>query len=80
MNHHKFIEFYDVRAAESALRALNKMDIAGKQIKLEPGHPRFETCWLYPLFFVNLISSLICSSLCDFFLYFMCAYKMISRR
>ncbi|BAT73162.1 hypothetical protein VIGAN_01062400 [Vigna angularis var. angularis] len=39
MNHHKFIEFYDVRAAESALRALNKIDIAGKQIKLEPGHP-----------------------------------------
>ncbi|TKY60530.1 MEI2 1 [Spatholobus suberectus] len=39
MNHHKFIEFYDVRAAEDALRALNKIDIAGKQIKLEPGHP-----------------------------------------
>ncbi|XP_027341266.1 protein MEI2-like 1 isoform X4 [Abrus precatorius] len=44
MNHHKFIEFYDVRAAEAALRALNKIDIAGKQIKLEPGHPRFATC------------------------------------
>ncbi|KAL2342826.1 hypothetical protein Fmac_004111 [Flemingia macrophylla] len=40
MKHHKFIEFYDVRAAEAALRALNKIDIAGKQIKLEPGHPR----------------------------------------
>ncbi|KAL5174155.1 Protein MEI2-like 1 [Glycine soja] len=39
MNNHKFIEFYDVRAAEAALRALNKIDIAGKQIKLEPGHP-----------------------------------------
>ncbi|PIN11160.1 Apoptosis-promoting RNA-binding protein TIA-1/TIAR (RRM superfamily) [Handroanthus impetiginosus] len=36
---HKFIEFYDVRAAESALRALNRSDIAGKQIKLEPGRP-----------------------------------------
>ncbi|KAK4488723.1 hypothetical protein RD792_004503 [Penstemon davidsonii] len=35
----KFVEFYDVRAAESALRALNRSDIAGKQIKLEPGQP-----------------------------------------
>ncbi|PIA27335.1 hypothetical protein AQUCO_08000010v1 [Aquilegia coerulea] len=34
--HHKFIEFYDVRAAEAAFRALNKSDLAGKQIKLEP--------------------------------------------
>ncbi|KAL3818741.1 hypothetical protein ACJIZ3_004646 [Penstemon smallii] len=33
--HHKFIEFYDVRAAESALRALNRSELAGKQIKLE---------------------------------------------
>ncbi|KAG2706426.1 hypothetical protein I3760_05G103400 [Carya illinoinensis] len=38
-SHHKFIEFYDVRAAEVALRALNKSDIAGKQIKLEPSRP-----------------------------------------
>ncbi|GMN54924.1 hypothetical protein TIFTF001_024044 [Ficus carica] len=37
--HHKFIEFYDVRAAESALRALNRSDIAGKRIKLEPSRP-----------------------------------------
>ncbi|KAG6686074.1 hypothetical protein I3842_11G000900 [Carya illinoinensis] len=37
--HPKFIEFYDVRAAESALRALNRSDIAGKQIKVEPSHP-----------------------------------------
>ncbi|KAF7840223.1 protein MEI2-like 1 isoform X1 [Senna tora] len=42
-NHHKFIEFYDVRAAEAALRALNRSEIAGKQIKLEPGHPRGST-------------------------------------
>ncbi|KAI4336395.1 hypothetical protein L6164_014928 [Bauhinia variegata] len=42
--HHKFIEFYDVRAAEAALHALNRSDIAGKQIKLEPGHPRGATC------------------------------------
>ncbi|CAL0330065.1 unnamed protein product [Lupinus luteus] len=39
MNHHKFIEFYDVRAAEAALHALNRIGIAGKQIKLEPCHP-----------------------------------------
>lgn len=38
-SHHKFIEFYDVRAAESALRALNRSDIAGKRIKLEPSRP-----------------------------------------
>uniref|UniRef100_A0A5B7BKU7 RRM domain-containing protein n=1 Tax=Davidia involucrata TaxID=16924 RepID=A0A5B7BKU7_DAVIN len=38
-SHHKFIEFYDVRAAEAALRALNRSDIAGKRIKLEPSRP-----------------------------------------
>lgn len=37
--HHKFIEFYDVRAAEAALRSLNRSDIAGKRIKLEPSRP-----------------------------------------
>ncbi|KAJ3701215.1 hypothetical protein LUZ61_004920 [Rhynchospora tenuis] len=37
--HHKFIEFYDVRAAEAALRGLNKSEIAGKRIKLEPSRP-----------------------------------------
>ncbi|GKV17425.1 hypothetical protein SLEP1_g27939 [Rubroshorea leprosula] len=36
---HKFIEFYDVRAADAALHALNRSDIAGKQIKLEPSRP-----------------------------------------
>lgn len=36
---HKFIEFYDVRAAEAALRSLNRSDIAGKRIKLEPSRP-----------------------------------------
>ncbi|GAV60198.1 RRM_1 domain-containing protein/RRM_2 domain-containing protein [Cephalotus follicularis] len=36
---HKFIEFYDVRSAEAALRSLNRSDIAGKQIKLEPSRP-----------------------------------------
>ncbi|CAK8534535.1 unnamed protein product [Lathyrus sativus] len=37
--HHKFIEFYDVRAAETALKLLNRSDIAGKRIKLEPSRP-----------------------------------------
>ncbi|XP_051125716.1 protein MEI2-like 2 [Andrographis paniculata] len=37
--HHKFIEFYDVRAAEAALKALNRSDIGGKRIKLEPSRP-----------------------------------------
>ncbi|XP_042438039.1 protein MEI2-like 4 [Zingiber officinale] len=35
-HHQKFIEFYDVRAAEAALHALNRSDFAGKKIKLEP--------------------------------------------
>uniref|UniRef100_A0A5B7AHI7 RRM domain-containing protein n=1 Tax=Davidia involucrata TaxID=16924 RepID=A0A5B7AHI7_DAVIN len=37
--HHKFIEFYDVRDADAALKALNRSDIAGKRIKLEPSRP-----------------------------------------
>lgn len=37
--HHKFIEYYDVRAAEAALKSLNRIDIAGKRIKLEPSRP-----------------------------------------
>lgn len=37
--HHKFIEYYDVRAAEDALHSLNRCDIAGKKIKLEPSRP-----------------------------------------
>ncbi|XP_039069382.1 protein MEI2-like 1 isoform X1 [Hibiscus syriacus] len=35
-NNHKVIEFYDVRAAEAALNALNRSNSAGKQVKLEP--------------------------------------------
>lgn len=35
----RFIEFYDVRAADEALRGLNQSDIAGKKIKLEPSRP-----------------------------------------
>uniref|UniRef100_A0A7N0TM79 RRM domain-containing protein n=1 Tax=Kalanchoe fedtschenkoi TaxID=63787 RepID=A0A7N0TM79_KALFE len=38
-NHGKFIEFYDVRAAEAALIALSRFDGAGKQIKVEFGRP-----------------------------------------
>ncbi|CAN8313590.1 unnamed protein product [Cochlearia groenlandica] len=37
--HHKFVEFYDVRAAEEALKALNRCEIAGKRIKVEPSRP-----------------------------------------
>ncbi|KAL5717326.1 hypothetical protein ACHQM5_010350 [Ranunculus cassubicifolius] len=37
--HHKFIEYYDIRAAETALRSLNRTDIAGKRIKLEASRP-----------------------------------------
>ncbi|XP_038683332.1 protein MEI2-like 2 isoform X2 [Tripterygium wilfordii] len=37
--HHKFIEYFDVRAADAALKALNRSDIAGKRIKLEPSRP-----------------------------------------
>ncbi|KAJ1377948.1 RNA-binding domain superfamily [Sesbania bispinosa] len=46
MNNIKYIEFYDVRSAESSLRALNGICIAGKHIKLEPGHPRIATCMM----------------------------------
>ncbi|KAJ6821141.1 protein MEI2-like 4 isoform X1 [Iris pallida] len=34
--HQKIIVFYDVRAAEAALCALNRRDIAGKRINVEP--------------------------------------------
>ena len=49
--HHKFIEFYDVRAADAALKALNRSDIAGKRIKLEPSRPggARRRCTLYSL-------------------------------
>ncbi|CAH9112773.1 unnamed protein product [Cuscuta europaea] len=35
-SHYKLIQFYDSRAAEAAMYALNNSYIAGKQIKLEP--------------------------------------------
>eukprot|EP01116_Phalansterium_solitarium_P016143 TRINITY_DN3681_c0_g1_i3.p1 TRINITY_DN3681_c0_g1~~TRINITY_DN3681_c0_g1_i3.p1 ORF type:complete len:1149 (+),score=205.66 TRINITY_DN3681_c0_g1_i3:190-3636(+) len=37
--HHKFIEFYDVRDAEKAMKFLNKTEIRGKKIKIEPSRP-----------------------------------------
>lgn len=37
--HHKFIEFYDVRDAERAMKLLNKTEIKSKKIKIEPSRP-----------------------------------------
>ncbi|KAL0736382.1 hypothetical protein Bca4012_012592 [Brassica carinata] len=34
-----YIEFFDVRAAEAALRGLNGLEIAGRQLKLTPSFP-----------------------------------------
>ncbi|WJX35106.1 hypothetical protein P8452_23138 [Trifolium repens] len=48
MNHIKYIEFYDVRGAEASLRSLNGICIAGKHIKLEPGHPKNATRMMKP--------------------------------
>ncbi|KAM7487069.1 hypothetical protein LguiB_024553 [Lonicera macranthoides] len=38
-SNHRFIEYYDVRCADAALHALNKSDIGGKRVKLEPSRP-----------------------------------------
>jgi RNA recognition motif-containing protein len=38
-HHDKFIEYYDIRDADAALSALNRSDIAGKQIKVESSLP-----------------------------------------
>ncbi|KAL6634456.1 hypothetical protein ACP70R_027127 [Stipagrostis hirtigluma subsp. patula] len=37
--HHKIIEFYDVRAAEAAVRALNRSELVGKKIRLVTSRP-----------------------------------------
>jgi len=37
--HHKFVEFYDVRNADKAMKALNKIELKGKKIKIEPSRP-----------------------------------------
>lgn len=67
-SHHKFVEFYDIRAAEAALRALNRSDIAGKRIKLEPSRPGGARRWVlskhnnYPFFFfLSLCFPFYCS-------------------
>ncbi|KAB2043497.1 hypothetical protein ES319_D01G021700v1 [Gossypium barbadense] len=36
---HKFIEFYDVRASEAALHALNKTEIAGNLVEIQLSYP-----------------------------------------
>lgn len=36
---HKFVEFFDVRCADKAMRSLNKTDIKGRKIKIEPSRP-----------------------------------------
>lgn len=36
---HKFVEFYDVRDAELAMKKLNKTEIGGKKIKIEASKP-----------------------------------------
>lgn len=54
-SHHKFIEFYDVRAAEAALRALNRSDIAGKQIKLEPSRPGGTRRYVFQAQYLSLV-------------------------
>jgi len=36
---HKFVEYYDIRAAATALHCLNHVEVAGKRIKLEPSRP-----------------------------------------
>lgn len=41
------MEFYDLRAAESALRAWNRGDISGKRIKIESGGSKRWTRHLY---------------------------------
>lgn len=37
--HHKFVEFYDIRDAERAMRSLNKTEVNGKRIKIEISRP-----------------------------------------
>lgn len=37
--HHKFVEFYDVRDAERAMKTLNKTEVNGKRIKIEISRP-----------------------------------------
>lgn len=56
------MEFYDVRAAESALRSLNWSEIAGKQIKLEPGLSGGSRRWAHIMFctYFSLHFTVVC--------------------
>lgn len=38
-NHQRFLEFFDVRAAQQAILGLNKRDVSGRKIKIELSHP-----------------------------------------
>ncbi|KAL6569242.1 hypothetical protein OROHE_003523 [Orobanche hederae] len=48
-SYHKLVEFYDVRAAESAARALTRIDTAGKQINLQTDQPGGSKRCMQPL-------------------------------
>jgi RNA recognition motif-containing protein len=37
--YHRFIEYYDVRDADRAMKHLNKTEVMGKKIKIEPSRP-----------------------------------------
>ena len=64
--HLKIIEFYDVRAAEGAVRALNRSDLAGKKIKLETG--RLSAARRYVFQMLILLSILVFHQ--QYFLYY----------
>eukprot|EP01028_Stygiella_incarcerata_P011216 TRINITY_DN623_c0_g2_i1.p1 TRINITY_DN623_c0_g2~~TRINITY_DN623_c0_g2_i1.p1 ORF type:complete len:720 (-),score=169.99 TRINITY_DN623_c0_g2_i1:1055-3214(-) len=38
-NHQRFVEFFDVRHADAAIASMNKRDLNGRKIKIEPSHP-----------------------------------------
>lgn len=54
----KFIEFFDVRAAEAAFHALNGRDIAGKKMKLESRSNGGAPWWYYLAKFTYVFSYL----------------------
>jgi hypothetical protein len=38
-NHQRFIEYFDARHADAAMTELNKKEICGRKLKIEPSHP-----------------------------------------
>ncbi|KAL0213136.1 hypothetical protein RCL1_006762 [Eukaryota sp. TZLM3-RCL] len=38
-NHHRFIEFFDIRNAENAQKTLNKSELFGRRVKIEASRP-----------------------------------------